>query len=342
MEEAAARAAEPASSTSKARTGGKASPFVAGGMGKLRTFSEGNKEPVTNVGITAASPSSPIQTLFILTTSQILALPLPTSSKQKATTTPTVLDDHGAAVGCAKVMRLVLGKGVGQEEGETAERMVVAREEAIYVYGSEGREGCWAYEGKQTRFLPFAPLTYCCQTGPKSSICALHASSSSYVSSASTSQLPTPYLAIVSPPLTSSLASTSATIRQHARTTASARPTPIAGASADERVAKVTIFDPENKFVAFSGTFGDAEADAELSGVRDVVEAWGAIWVLTEAGKVRLLVKPCVAAALLTLALPPRPALPPHRAAAARLDGDALPAEPVHTRDQPRQEPGHE
>ncbi|BGP05132.1 Vacuolar protein sorting-associated protein 11 [Rhodotorula toruloides] len=267
LEEAAARAAEPASSTSKARTGGKASPFVAGGMGKLRTFSEGNKEPVTNVGITAASPSSPIQTLFILTTSQILALPLPTSSKQKATTTPTVLDDHGAAVGCAKVMRLVLGKGVGQEEGETAERMVVAREEAIYVYGSEGREGCWAYEG------------------PKSSICALHASSSSYVSSASTSQLPTPYLAIVSPPLTSSLASTSATIRQHARTTASARPTPIAGASADERVAKVTIFDPENKFVAFSGTFGDAEADAELSGVRDVVEAWGAIWVLTEAGK---------------------------------------------------------
>ncbi|GAA6048699.1 hypothetical protein NBRC10513_000711 [Rhodotorula toruloides] len=267
LEEAAARAAEPASSPSKGRTGAKASPFVVSGIGKLRTFSEGNKEPVTNVGITAASLSSPIQTLFILTTSQILALPLPTSSKHKVTTTPTVLDDHGAAVGCAKVMRLGVGKGVGQEEGETAERMVVAREEAIYVYGSEGREGCWAYEG------------------PKSSICALHASSSSYVSSASTSLLPTPYLAIVSPPLTSSLASTSATIRQHARTTASSRPTPASGASVDERVAKVTIFDPENKFVAFSGTFGDADADAELSGVRDVVEAWGAIWVLTEAGK---------------------------------------------------------
>lgn len=148
LEEAAARAAEPASSASKGRSGAKASPFVVGGMGKLRTFSEGNKEPVTNVGITAASASSPIQTLFILTTSQILALPLPTSSKQKAPTTPSVLDDHGAAVGCAKVMRLGVGKGVGQEEGETAERMVVAREEAIYVYGSEGREGCWAYEGE--------------------------------------------------------------------------------------------------------------------------------------------------------------------------------------------------
>lgn len=126
-----------------------------------------------------------------------------------------------------------------------------------------------------------------CDTGPKSSICALHASSSSYISSTAPNLLPTPYLAIVSPPLTSSLASTSATIRQHARTTASSRPTPVASAFTDERVAKVTIFDPENKFVAFSGTFGDADADAELSGVRDVVEAWGAIWVLTEAGKVR-------------------------------------------------------
>ncbi|BGP22003.1 vacuolar membrane protein [Rhodotorula toruloides] len=267
LEEAAARAAEPASSTSKGRSGARASSFVVGGMGKLRTFSEGNKEPVTNVGITAASPSSPVQTLFILTTSQILALPLPTSSKQKVSTTLTVLDDHGAAVGCAKVMRLGVGKSVGQEEDETAERMVVAREEAIYVYGSEGREGCWAYEG------------------PKSSICPLHASSSSYVSAATTPLLPTPYLAIVSPPLTSSLSSNSATIRQRSRISASSRPTSTPGASVDERVAKVTIFDPENKFVAFSGTFGDADADAELSGVRDVVEAWGAIWILTEAGK---------------------------------------------------------
>lgn len=44
-------------------------------------------------------------------------------------------------------------------------------------------------------------------------------------------------------------------------------------------VAKVTIFDPENKFVAHSGTFEE--------GVRDVWEAWGSVWVLSEGGKVR-------------------------------------------------------
>jgi vacuolar protein sorting-associated protein 11 len=28
--------------------------------------------------------------------------------------------------------------------------MVVARDEAIYVYGAEGREGCYAYEGESS------------------------------------------------------------------------------------------------------------------------------------------------------------------------------------------------
>lgn len=157
LEEAAARANDPAqaggvvvASTSKLRSvvggGGGARPFQPGGMGKLRIFWEGNKEPVTNLGITTPSPlhaATATPTLFVLTTSQILALPL--AAKSKTQLSPSVLDDHGAAVGCARL--LALGGGKGSAEGELAERMVVAREEAIYVYGPDGREGCWAYEG---------------------------------------------------------------------------------------------------------------------------------------------------------------------------------------------------
>lgn len=53
----------------------------------------------------------------------------------------------------------------------------------------------------------------------------------------------------------------------------------------EEQVAKVTIFDPENKFVAFTAAYGDG-GSSEGAGVRQVVEAWGAVWVLTESGQV--------------------------------------------------------
>ncbi|GAA6048078.1 hypothetical protein JCM3770_000180 [Rhodotorula araucariae] len=261
LEDHAARVAQPGAAAAKVRA------FAPGGMGKLRVLWEGNKEPVTNVCITAAAAlagSSAEQTLFILTTSQILALPLPADKTPRHTkgAQPALLDELGASVGCARVLRLGLGKGVG-DDGATGERMVVARDEAIYVYGPDGREGCWAYEG------------------PKSSIVPIHASSVASTSSSVTAPtlLPTPYLAIVSPSQSSSLASTSATIRAHAR--ASAASAGGTGAGADDiHVARVTVFDPENKFVAFSGTYA-----GEDGGVRAVVEAWGAIWVLTEGGK---------------------------------------------------------
>ncbi|BGP37077.1 Vacuolar protein sorting-associated protein 11 [Rhodotorula kratochvilovae] len=257
LEDYAARAAEPGASAAKARA------FAPGGMGKLRVLWEGNKEPVTNVGITAAAPASAEQTLFILTTSQILALPLPAdkSSRSAKSAQPALLDELGAAVGCAKVLRLGVGKGA-EDEGATGERMVVAREEAIYVYGADGREGCWAYEG------------------PKSSIIPLHASSVAPSASTAPHLLPTPYLAIISPPQSSSLASTSATIRAHARASPAQAQAGAEAGTGEEHVAKVTVFDPENKFVAFSGTYAGEEG-----GVRDVVEAWDAVWVLTEGGK---------------------------------------------------------
>ena len=162
LEDAAARA-RAASAPGAGSFVRKSAGYTVGGMGKLRVLWEGNKEPVTNLGITASASSSGSassssgagQTLFVLTTSQILALSLDKASKSKlsagtastSSAQPALLDELGAAVGCAKVLRLGLGKGVGEVEGETAERMVVARDEAIYVYGKEGREGCWAYEG---------------------------------------------------------------------------------------------------------------------------------------------------------------------------------------------------
>jgi hypothetical protein len=50
-------------------------------------------------------------------------------------------------------------------------------------------------------------------------------------------------------------------------------------------IAKVTIFDPENKFVAYSGAFPE--------GVREVFCEWGEIFILTNDGRLsRLVEKP--------------------------------------------------
>ncbi|GAA5978916.1 hypothetical protein JCM5350_004175 [Sporobolomyces pararoseus] len=259
--------------------------FSIGGMGKLRVFWEGNKEPITNIGIANSSSSSSTPTLYVLTTSEILALALPPSqgSSRHKNAAPTTLDDLGAAVGCAKIMRLGLGRGLG-EEGETAERMVVAREEAIYVYGSDGREGCWAYEG------------------PKSAIFAIQGTSSSSSTASADTSLPTPYLAIITPPQRSTLSSQSKTIRQHA-SRSNTNPSARIGSPAtsqDEQVSKVTIFDPENKFVAFTAAYGDG-GSSEGAGIRQVVEAWGAVWVITDSGQLHRLTEQPLQNSLVTL-----------------------------------------
>lgn len=74
---------------------------------------------------------------------------------------------------------------------------------------------------------------------------------------------------IVSPPFVPNSATQSATVRNFVART----PLP-------ERtdVSKVTVFDIENKFVAYSGTFVD--------GVRDVMSEWGNVFVVTNDGKV--------------------------------------------------------
>lgn len=78
------------------------------------------------------------------------------------------------------------------------------------------------------------------------------------------------YLVIVSPPFFPNAATANgATMRNFVATTQLSDRTD---------VSKVTIFDLENKFVAYSGPFAE--------GVRAIVSEWGHIYVLTNDGKV--------------------------------------------------------
>jgi hypothetical protein len=76
------------------------------------------------------------------------------------------------------------------------------------------------------------------------------------------------YLVIVSPPFFPTASSTSVTVRNLA----------LSANATESDVTKVTVFDPENRLVAFSGTF--------KQGVREIISQWGHIFVLTTDGKV--------------------------------------------------------
>lgn len=78
------------------------------------------------------------------------------------------------------------------------------------------------------------------------------------------------YLVIVSPPFIPSASAASATVRNYVARSANPSETDI---------TKVTVFDPENKIVAYSGPFRE--------GVREVISQWGNIYILTSDGQVR-------------------------------------------------------
>ncbi|KXN91462.1 hypothetical protein AN958_00724, partial [Leucoagaricus sp. SymC.cos] len=80
------------------------------------------------------------------------------------------------------------------------------------------------------------------------------------------------YLVIVSPPFIPTASAASATVRNYV-----ARTTNPGGTD----ITKVTVFDPENKIVAYSGPF--------RQGVRAVVSQWGNIYVLTSDGQLLFL-----------------------------------------------------
>lgn len=79
------------------------------------------------------------------------------------------------------------------------------------------------------------------------------------------------YLVIVSPPFVPSSDSAYLTVRNYV---AASNPAP------DEDITRVTVFDLANKLVAYSGAF--------KQGVREIVSAWGQIYILSNDGSVWL------------------------------------------------------
>jgi hypothetical protein len=99
--------------------------------------------------------------------------------------------------------------------------------------------------------------------GKKLSFCAIAGHKSSVYSYLN-------YIVIVSPPFIPSASAPSATIRKYVARNVN---------QVTSDITKVTIFDLDNKIVAYSGTFEE--------GVREVFEGWGDIFVLGSDGKVR-------------------------------------------------------
>jgi hypothetical protein len=158
--------------------------------------------------------------LFIVTTNRVL---LYHASGRGSGAAATVVDEVGCGLGCATM-------------DWKHKEAIVARDEAIYVCGTDGRGACYAYEGHKS---------------------SVHTHQS--------------YLVIVSPPFIPSASSASATVRNFMARTLHA---------GDSDITKVTVFDPENKLVAYSGTF--------TQGVRDIISASGQIYVLSNNGEVSI------------------------------------------------------
>ncbi|SNX85173.1 related to PEP5 - vacuolar biogenesis protein [Melanopsichium pennsylvanicum] len=200
----------------------------------------------------AAVPPSAIH-LFIVTLSRVLRYVV---VGKGAGGSPAVLDDVGGALGCAAVIpprspassaasTSALAASPQSSSAQTttgsAGKMVIARDEAIYVIGQEGREACFAYEG------------------PKSSI---HLSASQVI--------------IVSPPFTPTSSNRGYSNNRDSPITT---PTSRKGSMTPSEIARITIFDLDNKLVAFTGTFE--------SGIRQTwVGPTGEVLVLSDTGEV--------------------------------------------------------
>ena len=86
---------------------------------------------------------SPTVHLFFATLNKIMKY---TVLGKGAGSPPSVVDDVGCALGCG-MMIPPLSSSSGTEVNRLAEKLVVAREEAIYVVGVDGREMSLAFEG---------------------------------------------------------------------------------------------------------------------------------------------------------------------------------------------------
>lgn len=111
------------------------SPTNLTSMPKARVIHE-SPEPVTGLGFREPESSGdkdkdkPDVSLFIVTINRVLSASVSSRGGE-----PKVLDETGAGLGCAAM-----------DSGKR--QLIVARDEAIYVYGPEGRDATYAYEGE--------------------------------------------------------------------------------------------------------------------------------------------------------------------------------------------------
>lgn len=122
------------------------SPTALTSLPRARVIHE-STEPITGLGFREAPPVQSSTTsrvpesnktpgqisLLIVTTNRVLVA----SASAKGGEARTI-DEMGCGLGCAAM------------DWDRRE-MIVARDEAVYVYGAEGRGACFAYEGESFR-----------------------------------------------------------------------------------------------------------------------------------------------------------------------------------------------
>lgn len=191
------------------------SPTALTSLPKARTVLEPNErapEAITGMGFRefqSQRQGANATNLFVVTTNRVLSVPVSAKGGPAR-----VLDEIGCGLDCASM-------------DWERQNMVVARDEAIYLYGPEGRGACYAYDGHKT---------------------------SAFVSKHN--------LIIVSPSVPSAAAR-----RQMPR-----------GVDDSADAAKITIFDLENKIVAYTGVF--------RNGIKAVFSQWGTVFVFEGNGQV--------------------------------------------------------
>jgi hypothetical protein len=150
--------------------GGASSANSLSSLPKPKIILDSATEPITGLvfrerlvpstsGRVGASASNEVH-LFVVSTGKVMVAHV--GGKKIGNSEPKVLDDFGGSLGCVVGVK---GLGEGAEEGaesgdsRAGETMAVARDEAVYMYGTEARGACFAYEGTPLLFCFPNPMT---------------------------------------------------------------------------------------------------------------------------------------------------------------------------------------
>ena len=98
---------------------------------------ESPTEPITGLGFREPTEDS-LGHLYVVTINRVLSY---AASSRGASGPATVVDEIGTGLGCTTM-------------DSQAKDIIVARDEAIYLCGIDGRGACYAYEGT-TLHLPY-------------------------------------------------------------------------------------------------------------------------------------------------------------------------------------------